>query len=415
MRIEESDREIPIEYERLIGSKLGIVQSLNLWYPERSGPEVYSAGVRSTDVSTLCREEMKKLQAGGKGVTAREALRTVIGETAERYCSRWPDEDRIERATYVELEARDEVMEFEYLDVLPSEKSENIYPFDEETPLLWTPGTNLLTGETTYVPSQLVWDPYGPLNDEPSYFVGTSNGASAGSNLRNALVGGLYEAIERDGFMRTWHKQSPPRKIDPTRVSELRRLANDLFPSEQFSPHVFAFDSKVDVPTYGAALVNEVNEYPKFILGAGAAAKPMEAIETALVETGQGWVRINEKKTESRDVSIDDDIWNFEDNAYLYADPENFDEVSFLVEGTQGPVRQDGFDDELSEVLNRLEAAECTPIAVETTTPDVIETGIRTVTVIVPELLPLLPPAIPPEHHPEAESLCMSTVPHPFP
>jgi ribosomal protein S12 methylthiotransferase accessory factor len=181
---------------------------------------------------------------------------------------------------------------------------------------------------------------------------------------------------------------------------------------------VFEADSIVDIPTYGGALVNTNEEYPKFILAGAAAMDPLEAIEEVLVEIGQGWVNIHERKGthETDALKLDDEIWNFEDNVALYAKPTHFDKVQFFLEGVAGCIEQDPITGRtLDSLLAKLDDAGTTPIAVDVTTTDVASVGIRVVKVLIPELLSLVPPSCVPKDHPRLSSIDPPDLPHPFP
>ncbi|WP_323171287.1 YcaO-like family protein [Natrialba sp. PRR66] len=419
MRVIEHDRPLPAEYEWLLGRKTGIIKRLNVWYPERAGPQLLSSGIIETDTSTFQDSDGSSIEAGGKGKTIGETLQTVFGETVERYCMDMPDEARICHGSYNKMEREHEVIAFEYLDIYSDlDSTPYIHPIDKDTPIPWTKGVNLLTGETTYVPAELVWSFKGPLKKNKRHFIGTSNGAAAGRDARDAILSGLYELIERDGFMYTWLTHSSPQKIFPEQVDGLEDQLKEFLPSKHFECHIFEYDTLVDIPTYGAALVNKRDEYPKFMIGGAAGSNRYETIEDAVIEAAQGWILINKLKTEREtdSIQLDDEIWNFEDNVLLYGEPEHFDKTEFLTDGMPGKPRHEPISgDTYNELLRRLETAGCTPICVEITTPETAHIGIPVVQTIVPELIPLQVPSAIPDGHPRLTDRELYEVPHPFP
>lgn len=419
MRVTEYDRPLPAEYEWLLGRKTGIIKRINVWYSDRASPQLLSSGIIETDTSTLRSDDKSSIEAGGKGESVSAALQTAFGETVERYCMDMPDEDRICRGTYAEMEREHEVIDFEYLDIYSDPGSiPQIEPIDTDTSIPWTAGVNLLTGDTIYVPAELVWSFKGPLKNDERHFIGTSNGAAAGRNARDAILAGLYEVIERDGFMETWLNRSSPRKILPERVPGLDDRLETFLPTNHFEYHLFEYDTLVDVPAYGAVLVNQRDEYPKFMIGSAAGPDRSETIEEALIEAAQGGIHINKLKADRSPDSVrfGDEIWNFEDNVLLYGNPDNFDKVEFLLDGDPGAPRHEPLGEATySECLRRLEAAGCTPICVEITTPEAAHVGVPAVQTIVPELIPLQVPSAIPDEHPRCEGSDVYEVPHPFP
>lgn len=419
MHVTEHERPLPHRYEWLLGRKTGLIKRLNVWYPDRASPQLLSSGIIETDTGALRGDEKSSIEAGGKGETVGEALQTAFGETVERYCMDMPDEDRIHHGTYNEMQAEHEVIDFEYLEIYSEYESiPRVHPLDRETSIPWTAGVNLLTGETTYVPTELVWSFKGPLSGGKRHFIGTSNGAAAGRNAREAILSGLYELIERDGFMYTWLTNSSPRKILTEDVTGLDDRLEALLPTDQYEYHLFEYETLVDVPAYGAALVNKRDEYPKFMIGGAAGADRYETMEEAIIEAAQGWVHINRLKADNDldSVQYGDDIWNFEDNVLLYGKPENFDKVEFLMSGEPGEPRHESLGKETyNACLRRLEAVGCTPICVEITTPEAAHVGISAVQTLVPELMPLQVPAAIPDEHPRCEGQDLYEAPHPFP
>lgn len=418
MRVREhDDRPLPAEYEWLVGSKFGLVEGVHLWYPERGGPQVYLGTATVTDVDALRDDGVGVPDGGGKGSTPREALRSAVGEAVERYCLFWPDEGRIERATHAALDADRTVVDLDAVDVMTRRVEGIGRPLDAEAELSWTHGTNLLTGDRAWLPAQLVWSRTGPLADEPRYVPGTTSGAAAGPDLREAVVGGLTELVERDALVRTWLGGSPPRRVDLDAVPDLRARAEALLPTDRFEVHVLALESQVDLPVYGVALVRERDAYPKFVFGSAAGFDPRSTILDAFVEVGQGWRRACELGAERDPASVDPgEIRDLEDNVVLYGRPEAFEQVAFLVAGEATDLRRSAVaDDELAGCLARLRAADCTPVAVDVTTPDVAAAGIRVVQTLVPQLVPLCPPSVVPADHPRVDADDPPDAPHPFP
>ena len=449
--IEESG-PIPPEYHRFFGSRTGLVTGLSLTPPGRGEPQAYVSAANGPKLHVL-RDGLESdpgLRTGGKAVDPDDVLVRGIGETCERYAQHFPDPSRIETGTYEERAREGRVVPFEYLTVWKRANGEEnvesdprpgdgsdprpgdgsdprpgdgsvLPPLSRDTTMPWTAGVDLLTGESVSVPAELVWSGVGGLVDLPPRFVDTSSGCAAGECIEDALLGGLTEVIERDGFMRTWLIRETPPAVDLGQFPTLGRFLGEFLPDRNQSVHLFQFDTAVDVPAVGAALLDDLDRRPAFVTGGSAGIDIEAAALDALAETAQSWQYVKSLHAfEDPEIpSVEDQIMNLDDNVLLYAEPENFEHVSFLTEGK--PARIDtvappgSTKETLKAVLESLDEADCTPIAVDITPPDIGEVGVSVVNVFVPELLPLSLPALPPSEHPSLSGVDVTSLPHPYP
>jgi thiazole/oxazole-forming peptide maturase SagD family component len=423
MQFAERETVVDPQYLQFVGQRTGLVKGLYETVETREAPRGQMSQPIPTNVGYLAGADGQiDLAAGGKGRSVEQSFMSSIGELVERYCMCFPPaaEDLVE-ASYTELSARHPTVDFAYLDIYDEWTTEHrLDEFDRETPIYWTIGRNLLTGEEVYVPAELVWLDVGPIEDQ-THFIGTSNGTAAGSSLTSALVGSILETVERDGFMRTWCRQEVPSAIDYDQFPDLSDVLADI-ENEHISTTAFFYDSPVDIPTVGAVTFRRDGELPAFILGGDADPDPVEAIEHALVETVQGWPYVAEIAIDKGigDLEPGDPNDNFEANVLYYALEEHVDEVQFLLDGDPAPL--DGADtsdwDEsayLDYCLSALDAAGMTPIAFDLTTRDVMQTDLRATKVYVPELLPLTPPFALPSTHPAFAGEDVTDKPHPYP
>ncbi|ELZ10815.1 hypothetical protein C479_08388 [Halovivax asiaticus JCM 14624] len=414
------------QYQRLIGKKTGLINSLYGLQQSRGQPEASLSQPITASVGWLAEADGElELALGGKGQTLESSYLSAIGETVERYSLCFPEPDDFVTASYDELAAREAVIDFEYLDIYSEAiRDERLAPLTHETEISWTAGTHLITGEAVYVPVQLVWMQFGPDYHEHPRFLGTSNGAAAGSSLTNALLGSLYELIERDAFMKMWCRQETPDRVDLSSMPDVRAFVDERIPQEHISVQPVVYDSPLAMTSVGGALINERDERPKFILGGNTSVSPAEAVRGAIVESIQGLpfiaeIAMNHDPSELDPGHAED---NFEENVLYYALPENFDEVAFIVDGDHETRPTDretsGWDkrDELDYCLEELDRVGYTPIGFDVTTPDVARAGPRVTKVIVPELVPITPPGTLPVNHPafDGERDELTAKPHPY-
>lgn len=421
----QMDDLLPATFKRTIGGKTGLVTALELTLPDRTGPADPTVIAKIADTTRFEQFSDTDLTAAGKGDTLRKATITAIGEGLERSAMNViPEREDMVEATYHELESEHSVLDFDYLLARSrTAQGEDEKLFSPDTECYWVTGRNLLNGEQVFVPAQLIAQ-LTHRYDVPHQWELNSNGFAAGPDLESALLGGLYEVIERDAIVSAWYTQTEPTPVDISRFSEATKLRETLETPNR-DVHVFELASTVDVPVVGGSFVHTNDEFPKFGLSGGAHCDPETAVEDAITELSQQ-LPLNKITGEQKaeDFDIDDAFTNFENNAVFYGNPENFEHVEIFVNGDDAPRTTLEshptleFEETLSEletVLEKLASANCTPIAIEKTPADVADVGVNVVKTFVPELLPLTVPSNPPVGHPKLADVKIEERPHPFP
>lgn len=420
MRLEEDSGPLPGPMQRLAGKRTGIVPELSVNRRSRGTADAVLSQPRESGIDALVDADADvALQAAGKGRTRAESFASAVGEVVERYCLCWPDETT--EATHREL--REEGREVVALDALDRYDDRLVAamgadPITADTDLRWTRGRNLLTGEETLVPAQLV---YLGLADRTPALPATTNGAACGESLADALVGSICEVVERDAFMRTWLRQETPDRVALSEFPGIAAEKADEFDTDVATFELLALGGRVEIPTVGCAVVDSRDRTPKFAVCASAALDPADALADALVEGAQ--VRAYAKELAARYRGRDLDaarLDTFDDALYYYSQAEQFEEVSFLLDGDDRSLESEysadaAQPDDFDGLLDALDAADVTPIAVDVTTRDVAAAGLRVTKVVVPELVPLTPPALVPTEHPAFDGEEVTRKPHPFP
>ncbi len=412
--------------ERCLGELCGLVTSLRFRQGGRDAGDFVTTELSTTalgDVVDGDSEGSIDVTVGGGGRTREAATLTSLGEFLERYSMYWPVEGTVE-ATVEELRSAGErVVDPDYLRVWDERdlKEAGIDQFDPETSIDWVGATDLLSGETTFLPVELV--AFQSHDDGAGNFPSSTSGAACGSSLAGALIRSLYEAIERDAVMRAWYEQRVPQRLDISAWGELERFREQITPAH-YRLELLELDGPTDCAVVAAALVNERNREPKFRLFAGAHLTLEGAVRDALHEAAEGFLQTKYRLATGgkRDDEIDvSSVYNFEDNVRYYARPANFDDVAHLVDGEVCSVsaRDDTVPEdavtELDQVLDALtSAADMTPLAVDLTTADVRDLGMYATSVYVPELIDIALPGAPPVDHPALYSLATRSA-HPFP
>ncbi|GGR62301.1 YcaO-like family protein [Streptomyces roseolus] len=420
----------PLPLETLVDPVCGIVRKVKpVEHPEGAPPRYTAMTAEVADARRLGLWPADRVSLGtsfGDPETARVA---AIAEGVERYCgNRVPPPghpDAPLRATAAALTGRG--LRIYGPDRLPSYADWQYArpgfpyrPLTDDTPALWTRGTERLPGGAT----DEVWAPValthlnwrqGELRSLPRTHHLNYAGIATGQGLDDAVERGLLEIAERDALELWWHLDGPARGIDPRTVPG---LADDLAGS---GLRVWLVEMPSEFAPCVAALVHD----PRLDLyAAGFSCKydPAEAARKAVLEAVHTWVFTQ--------GLTDPDGWVFqavdagllakglyldhrEDRRYLDACGDRFEHVRDLgahvqvwldprmaaearrfTEPALGTVPLDAVPSGSRERMDHaLERGGHRVMTFDLTTEDVAETALRVARVLVSGLLPNAPAA----------------------
>jgi ribosomal protein S12 methylthiotransferase accessory factor len=159
---------------------------------------------------------------------------------------------------------------------------------DDDSLFGWVPCTSLLSSETVLVPAQLIYWTY-PVayGDAPEPLLRelNTNGAGGFYSIEGAILSGLLECIQRDGFFRHWLRRIPPPRIDPAGIGQ-ERTRRLIAQGREVGLETLFFDitSELGVPTCLCVLVRQDDELPHFAMGASCRIDGETALLDALLE-----------------------------------------------------------------------------------------------------------------------------------
>lgn len=420
-----------VQMERAVGDKCGLVKDIRFVQPDRGAAEMITTELATTSLKRTLPgdfDDEPDLAVNGNGRTVSETLLTAVGEVLERYCAHWSaeywDVPRV-TAAHEQLSASERtIIDSDHLSVYDPEdvRAAGFCPFDPTLEIEWIPGRELTQGTRIFLPHGLV-SLGGYYTRTEQIFIASSNGNACWNTLPGALVRSIYEVIERDAVMTTWYTQQPPIGLSLSDWPDINRFKR-RFETDHVSHHVVEFDTVVDTHAIGVITVDERDRRPKFLLSASVHLDLRTAIKEAILEAAQGWRMLKHRvafdDSEMGDIDIRS-VYNLQDNVRYYMQPENFPEVEFLLEGPErsvpSPVTRSFSNevDELRRCVELLDKAGTTPIALDITTPDVRNLGMKVTKVYVPELVDLSLPGTPPVNHPRFADTDITDRGHPFP
>jgi ribosomal protein S12 methylthiotransferase accessory factor len=213
----------------------GIIDSPRFAFDQLENDMPKRPSVRLTAHSGMSDTDGREVSRYGFGsaATAEEAMSRAVGEVLERYSlSTYRRADLIE-APYKEARAwRVRPMDiFALNDFLPWQKEmfPNLARADSR-PVAWVRGFEFPSGAPVHLPAQLVYWNYRFREGEMALGEPNTNGGAGHFTRDEAILSGLLELIQRDGFLIYWLNNLPPKRIDPSTIvdTEIKDLLQYL-------------------------------------------------------------------------------------------------------------------------------------------------------------------------------------------
>jgi ribosomal protein S12 methylthiotransferase accessory factor len=261
------------------------------------------------------------------------------------------------------------------------DSSETLSP--DET-IQWVSGRTLPDGAAVSLPADLVRFPPTSQRVRPSI----TTGLAVGNSTIEAVLGGLYETIERDATMLGWYStfEPPGLAIGDDHLAELDQLTelHQRARATSLSVSLLLVTQDIDVPVIAAGVHREA-EWPQFAAGSAADLDPVAAARSALAEAVQNWMELRAMGPEAAAAQggAIAEYADFPPAAQAFVDPEQTLSVDSLGEPALSGRA------ELDAVCDRLSAVGLDAYAARITTRDIAALGFEAVRVLVPAAQPL--------------------------
>ena len=380
-------------------------------------------------------------KATGWGVdffSKEKALWKSLGEATERYL--WYNSDRFFQnrkiCSYRDLKGR-ALNIFSLAGFSEEQKNKHsILQFDENTVFGWIPARFLVSRKILFCPVQLVSAYYRDKNTEPMLRWGVTTGLSTGQSLKEAIVKGALEVIERDAFMISYLNKLSPPIIDLEYLSDQdEEIAKIIKNFKRYNLEIYILQLPTDFPVYVnlAILIDRTGLGPAVSVGASANFDFKTALLTSLSESlvvRHSLKNIFKKKIDLKKIGR-------EERVVYWAKPENLPKIEFFLKGekikidlSQGFYKtknnKNNYKEKLRILNTELEKKNYKTCYVELTTKEIKKIGLRCVQVVIPELQPLhLHESIPyfggkrlkevPLKFGYQPAKVLNQIPHPFP
>lgn len=389
---------------RLLSRKVGIVRWFSHSMRRAQDPWFYSFGARTADLSRWPGVPAG-FQGGGSSERFEGALAAAIGEAVERYCMLFYDHDSMVLARYREVAGLavhpDEIRLHSREQTGSNGTARHLDYFDEDTLIRWVWGHHLASGTPVLVPASLVFVGYRGRAGEAWVGDNASTGLASAATFEEAVLGGIYECVERDAFTLSWLRRRLRQRIsvdDPALQAFLAKSFHAGYPGVDYRLYEATLDLRI--PTLVAVLRRPAEFGPVLCIGAAARLDPRAAAWKATLEAGQEFSYLRSLHLQEPDWQPAVDYSNvdtFEKHVLLYlrrpelATPA----LAFCDEAGESPLSSlpghstGGVLGDLEACLAALSEVGSEAIAVDVTTPDIRSLGLVAVRVLTTRLMPL--------------------------
>ena len=363
-----------------------------------------SAALRSQRTWTH-RVESGNIDGAGGAIDPDLARHIAIVESLERYSScSWADEDLIWDTPAGLGDAA--IGPDRWPACSPTELADphcGLVPFDSRVPLRWVRGWSLTRGREVFVPAILVYLKF-PVHSPSERFTNTvSTGTAAHSDLREAVLGGLLEVIERDAIALTWLQRLrlPEIVVDPAvldpEVAEYHRVGT----STELTVHLRDATTDYGIPILYAVQTSEADTELSQVVAATCDLDPQRALAKIYRELASLRIALRSHARSPRAQEVTGQDMTVVGGALADAAPSMRHVFDFLLEDPRPSRRltdmgrpefrgiRESSDDSLDRVVSALERVGSEAVVVDLTTDEARQVGMHVVKTLVPEAVPL--------------------------
>ena len=333
--------------------------------------------------------------AGSTHAHVGRARAASIGEAVERYSATFIP-DGLTVASAAELGER--AVPPESFALFHERQHVSGFPFarfTRSTRLSFVEGFSLVDGRPAFLPAQLVYLHY--AGSEPPIGYPTSNGLACGPTLGEAVLAALLEVVERDAMMLVWaNRLSLPRLTwldDPP----IRALDAQAFVPTGLGYAAIDTSTFFGVPAAIGVVHGAPGDRAAIGIGAGCAPTMGEAWRTCLAEAFavHRWLR-GLLAASPAPIERVEDVRSLEDHTLFHGTPDRAAGLAFLeASGDEHSTRDvpavpGGTPGQIvAEIVRRLGEHGVSAYAIDVTSPDVEELGMKVARVVAPQLCAL--------------------------
>ena len=321
----------------------------------------------------------RDVSSGGLGIsdTDKGAIISCIAEAVERYCMSYIPKNELIKSYWNDIDDKYKIQDYQLYTDEQYDNNNNFFN-PKKDKIYWTKISSVDEDKQLYWPAGLL---YFPFELSKNVAETSSTGMAAGYTIKDCILSGLLELIERDSLMINFSKRLNPPEIDIDTIEGANKeFINKI--KEKYKIKIYKLYSDIEIPTYLCFIWNEKKGKPHYGIGASANLDSDLAINKALREclfTHYYSLNIMDLRKDKPE-----DITTLYEH-FLYYQGDFFEKLLFKGEKINYKKEVYSYDD----LKNSLEKEGLQVFYKELTTTDVQSTGLKVVKVIVPGLIDL--------------------------
>ncbi len=211
------------------------------------------------------------------------------------------------------------------------------FRINENSKFRWTKVNSLSDGKEYLVPCQAIYLSYPLIQGEPEIYPHISTGVAGHTDLDSAILGGIYEVLERDSFMIYYLKKLKPRRYD-LKSSKNKRIRMLIETADRYNMELYSIDISTDlgIPVVASILIDRSGLSKAVSVGLKANLDVDKAIIGSINEAfhTRSWIResyIQDPQRISQEGLIADS--SMKNRGLLWYDPKSISKIDFLIKG----------------------------------------------------------------------------------
>jgi ribosomal protein S12 methylthiotransferase accessory factor len=328
------------------------------------------------------------------------AFTIAVSEGVEHYCILRQQPERFVTGTYQQLknQAMNPLVFVPFSEKQLSEQKYSKFRISDSTRLHWLQGQQLPNSDKVLIPASVVYALFDfEIYDEPMIQISNSTGAACGETVDFAIYKGICEIIERDAYMISCIGKLPKPEICVDGNEELTTFKRRI---ERYDLEVHFLLTTVDCPitTVLCVILDRTGSGPSVTVGLGGDMDAVHAIKTSGFEAVRRHISARDRFFRNtplpmpRKYSFD---WFLLSKQKIWSMPhmipkaeELFSDKKIMLEDV--PTYPNlTFPNRVKLLIKMLKKIDCKAYFVETTAPEVEDTGLHVVKVLIPEMVPL--------------------------
>lgn len=269
------------------------------------------------------------------------------------------------------------------------ERGLSLEPFSEDREYYWKEVMTFPEKEQRYLPVECLYYPINVELASQPYTLANSSGVAAGFSFEDALLRGLYEAIERDAFMMVWLNRIVSPIVQETSLPDRERVRMEKI--KELGYQVYCVNLTLDLAPVMLVVAVSRQQKPSLILGGASNLDISKTVSKALAEVEKELYWDLREPNKIQILSNPKEVKGVLDHMALYATPEHLEKSSFLWQGETQPLEDTSRapGDELKTLLDLLSARRKEVITVDLSPPLLKKAGVWVIRTIPLGLIPI--------------------------